>query len=267
MISGRTRVVGLVGDPLEHSLSPTMHNAAFRVLGLDAVYVPLPCREAEVPLLMRYLASRGGGGNVTVPHKAKAAAAVQTATALVTQTGACNTFWGEGGALLGDNTDVAGILAALEQLEVPDAPWLLAGTGGAARAVAAAAAVRGVPLSVRSREPSRGAAFEAWCATLGVARAEAASCTTLINATPIGLAAGDGDAIPFDLAPAAVAALDLVYARGQTPWIRRARARGLRARDGREMLVQQGAAAFARWFPGSRAPVDAMRGAVHAALG
>ena len=76
MRGGRTRVFALLGQPVAHSLSPAMQNAAFRVLGLDAVYVPLPCAAEHVPVLMAALAAAGGGGNVTVPHKAIAAKAV-----------------------------------------------------------------------------------------------------------------------------------------------------------------------------------------------
>jgi shikimate 5-dehydrogenase len=89
----------------------------------------------------------------------------------------------------------------------------------------------------------------------------------LINATPLGLARGDRDPITAEAAPDASVALDLVYGRGETHWVRRCRERGLRTADGREVLVRQGAAAFSRWFPTKQAPVEAMRAAVHAALG
>jgi shikimate dehydrogenase len=88
----------------------------------------------------------------------------------------------------------------------------------------------------------------------------------LINATPLGLHPRDLVPIPLDLAPDAVVALDLVYVKGGTPWVRTLRARGIRAADGRSMLVAQGAAAFERWFPGVPAPREIMRAAVDAAL-
>lgn len=267
MISGKTRVLGILGSPVTHSLSPAMHNAAFRVLGLDAIYVAFPCEPADVPRLMHWLAHRGGGGNVTIPYKGLAAHEATLRTGLVDTTGACNTFWGEGESIAGDNTDVAGIVAALEQLDGTAGPWLVAGTGGSARAAAAAAATLGARLAIQSRDPARGLAFSTWAASIGAAAAEPGECTTLINATPLGLNKGDDDPVSFESVPAARAVLDLVYAPGGTPWVRRALDHGLRAADGREMLVQQGAAAFIRWFPQHRPPVDAMRGAVHAALG
>src|SRR5688500_10278670 len=106
VISGRTRVFAILGDPVSHSLSPAMHNAAFRALGLDAVYVPLPCKADDVPVLLGSLARAGGGGNVTVPHKEAAARAVDRLEPLAQALGACNTFWGDDGGAAGGNTDV-----------------------------------------------------------------------------------------------------------------------------------------------------------------
>lgn len=270
-VSGSTRVFAILGDPVAHSLSPAMQNAAFRLLGLNAVYVPLRCSAEDLPGVMTSLARAGGGGNVTIPHKTVAAHAVSQPSSWVRAIDACNTFWSEGGAdgpLIGDNTDIEGILAALERLEAPAGPWLLAGTGGSSRAVAAAAKERGVALAVLSRTTARGVEFSQWAErSLGVRAAEPEECRVLINATPLGLAPGDGDPVPVEVAPEATVALDLVYARGETGWVRRSRARGLRADDGREVLVRQGAAAFSRWFPAKQAPVEAMRAAVHAALG
>lgn len=268
-VGGRTRVFAILGNPVAHSLSPLMHNAAFRLLGLDAVYVPLRCAAAEVPGLMTSLAMAGGGGNVTIPHKSLAARSASQASAWVRAIDACNTFWGDGdGApVMGDNTDIEGILSALDRLGAPGGPWLVAGTGGSARAVVAAARECNAAIAVTSRDAARARDFENWAQQLGVRAAEAADCRVLINATPLGLGAGDPDPIPAGAAPGAVAALDLVYAPGETGWVRRARARGLVAADGREVLVRQGAAAFSRWFPGTQAPLEAMRAAVHAALG
>ncbi len=270
-VSGGTRVFAILGDPVVHSLSPAMQNAAFQVMGLNAVYVPLRCSAADLPGLMASLARAGGGGNVTIPYKAVAARAAERPSAWVRAIDACNTFWSDGGPdapVIGDNTDIEGILAALDRLRAPDGPWLLAGTGGSARAVAAAARERGVALAVTSRDAGRAASFAAWALeSLGVSAAPPSACRVLVNATPLGLDAGDAAPIPADIAPHAVVALDLVYARGETGWIQRARERGLAAADGREMLVRQGAAAFSRWFPGKPAPVEVMRAAVHAALG
>lgn len=266
MITGRSRFFALLGNPVGHSLSPVIQNAAFRVLGLDATYAALRCDEAHVPVAMDLLVHAGGGGNVTVPHKGTAARACGKPSSRVTALGACNTFWGDSGAVAGDNTDIRGILDALHVLSAPRTAWLVLGTGGSARAVAAAAAESGAALAVRSRDPERARELEGLMTALGGQLAAADTCEVAINATPLGLSTGD----PLPLAPDATGrlqvALDLVYARGETPWVRAMRSAGLRAADGRGVLVGQGAAALECWFPGVRAPVDVMRAAVNDAL-
>ncbi|MEP7228129.1 MAG: shikimate dehydrogenase [Gemmatimonadales bacterium] len=266
MITGSTRVLAILGNPVAHSLSPVMQNAAFRALGIQAVYVPLACPAEDVPPLIQALVRSGGGGNVTVPYKEAAAHAVDVCRELAEVVGACNTFWGEDGGSVGDNTDVRGVLEALHQLEAPDAPWLIAGTGGAARAAVVAARERGVDVAVTSRDAGRRSDFERWISSRGVGLAAASECRVLINSTPLGLKPDDPLPIAADLAPRAEIALDMVYAVGETRWIRAMRPKVRRAADGRAMLVAQGAAAFESWFPGKPAPVEVMRAAVNAAL-
>jgi shikimate dehydrogenase len=243
-----------------------MHNAAFRALGLPAVYVPLSCSQEDLPSLIQALAHAGGGGNVTVPHKEAAARAVGVCRDLVELVDACNTFWGENGGSVGDNTDVHGVLEALHELEAPDAPWLIAGTGGAARAAVVAARKQGAQVSVTSRTEARRRDFETWVSSRGVTLAAPEDCGVLINSTPLGLNAGDPHPIDIDTAPRAEVAFDMIYAPGETAWVRSIRPRVRRAGDGRDMLVAQGAAAFELWFPGTHAPVEVMRAAVNAAL-
>ena len=266
MISGCSRVLVILGDPVAHSLSPAMQNAAFRALGLSAVYVPLKCSADDVPALIRAIARAGGGGNVTVPHKELAARTVDVCRELAGTVEACNTFWSEDGRTVGDNTDVPGLLEALHQLEVSAAAWFIAGTGGGARAAVVAAAEHGVPVAVRSRDPNRQQRFEAWISSRGVQLVPPSECGVLINATPLGLHAGDPWPIEPDGFPRAEVAFDMVYAPGETSWIRAMRPQVRRAADGRTMLVAQGAAAFQRWFPSKRAPVEVMQAAVNAAL-
>lgn len=266
MISGKTRVFAILGAPVAHSLSPAMQNAAFRALGLDAVYVPLLTRPDDVASLMRALARAGGGGNVTVPHKEAAAAAVDRPADRVRALGVCNTFWGDDGAVHGDNTDVDGVLAALARLDAPSGGWLVIGTGGGARAVVAAAKERGASVAVRSRDNGRARAFGEWAAGLGVAATDPAMCEVVINTTPLGLKPNDAHPLPAAELGRIAVALDMVYAAGATPWVRGLRARGIRAADGREVLLAQGAAAFTRWFPRVRPPIEIMRAALNAGL-
>jgi shikimate dehydrogenase len=266
VIGGRTRLFVLLGRPVAHSLSPAMQNAAFQALGLDAVYAALDCAPEDTFALAMALAQGGGGGNATVPHKEVLAAALERPSGRVARLGSANTFWGDGGALVGESTDLDGVLDALARLDAPASSWLVVGTGGSARAVIGAAAERGARVAIRSRSPQRASEFSAWARGLGVAAAEAGECEVLINATPLGLAKGDPHPVEAADAPRAAVALDLVYHRGETPWVRHCRACGLRAADGREMLVAQGAAALEKWFPKVKAPREVMRAAVVRAL-
>jgi len=263
-IGGGTRLYALLGNPVAHSLSPVMQNAAFRALGLDAVYVALRCDEPALATLMTTLARQGGGGNVTIPHKSAAAS-------LLASNGrpappVCNTFWGEEGRVAGTETDSAGILAALERLDAPHGDWCVVGTGGSARAAIRAARRAGVGIAVHSRSAERAAAFAGLAREEGVGSADQAACAVVLNCTPLGL--GEREPLPVQPGevPAARVALDLVYRPGATAWVRAMRAAGRRAADGREVLLEQGAAAFERWFPGRPAPREVMRAAIGAAL-
>jgi len=267
-VQASSRVLAVVGDPVRHSLSPAMHNAAIAALGLDAVYIPIRADAVALPHVIKALEAVGIAGNVTVPHKVAVAQLLIRLTSTAQQLGAVNTFFPDGGRLVGDNTDVAGLLDALDRLE-PESPWLVVGTGGSARAVAAAARARSARLLVHSRDPARAATFAAWARDIGVdAHADdGQSAATVINATPLGLQPGDAPPVPPERLDGCRAALDLVYAPRETAWIRACRARGLRAADGRAMLVAQGAYAFERFFPGVPAPREIMAAAVRQALG
>lgn len=260
MISGRTRVFALLGNPVGHSLSPVMHNAVFQALGLDAVYVALPCEADEVGALMRMLARSGGGGNITIPYKRQAAAWVRPSSGTVLVT--CNTFWGEAGEVVGDDTDGVGIRAGFEQLGRPAGTWLILGTGGSAVATGLAAGALGAPVAIRSRSAERRDALADQLRTLGVAAGSEQEIGLVVNCTPLGLGPRDPAPMPVDQIPAGAAVLDLVYGWAETDWVRRAKAAGRRAIDGREVLVAQGGAAFERWFPRATAPIEVMRAAV-----
>lgn len=269
-VSPATRLLAVVGDPVGHSLSPRIQNAAIRAAGLDAVFVALRCGEGDLPGLLRGLARAGGGGNVTLPHKERAAGVVDVPTDAVTRTGACNTFWLEGGRVAGDNTDVDGFRGAWEALlgrEAQGARVLLLGAGGAARATLAALVADGAEgVWIHNRTPARAREL---AAALGRGRAHAIeedassdlAFDVVVNATRLGLRPDD----PLPIDPRGLqggpALLDLVYRPDETAWVKEARTLGLVAADGGEMLVGQGAAAFLRWW-GRRAPIEAMRAAL-----
>jgi shikimate dehydrogenase len=260
-----TRVFAVLGDPVGHSLSPAMHNAAFRALGIAATYVALPVTAAELEPVMRALTRSGGGGNLTVPHKRAGARLLRAADGSPLRSG--NTFWGPDGQLIGADTDSTGILAAWESVGAPPGAWLVLGTGGSALAAARAAGAMQAGVLCRSRRSERAAEFGAELAGLGIALAPPGTpIGVVLNCTPLGLAGTDPLPLAVaDIPPGAVA-IDLVYGPGGTPWTRALAARGIIAIDGREVLVGQGAAAFECWLPGIRAPVEVMRAAVAAAL-
>ncbi len=266
MTDGNTRTLAILGQPVSHSLSPAMQGAALRALGVNAAYLPLACSGEDLPGLMRGLARSGGGGNITLPHKVAAASILDEPSATVGILGACNTFWGRDGRLCGDNTDVAGILGALDELNAPSSSWHVVGTGGAARAVVEAARLRSASLSASSRTKDRAAAFLQLAADRGVAVARSDEAEVVINATPLGLRPDDPLPLDPSSVPGARFAVDMVYRQGRTAWIRAMRTRGLEAEDGRSMLVSQGAEAFRKWFPELDPPVDVMRAAVADAL-
>ncbi len=115
-IGANTRLLVILGDPVGHSLSPSMHNAAIRALGLDAAYLAMRTTADTLPVVLQALAAVGAAGNVTVPHKQATERYVTKKTELCARLGACNTFWTEHGAMVGDNTDVSGVRAAVHAL-------------------------------------------------------------------------------------------------------------------------------------------------------
>ncbi|HEX7089042.1 MAG TPA: shikimate dehydrogenase [Longimicrobiales bacterium] len=271
-ITATTRLIALLGDPVSHSLSPIFQNAAFRAAGVDGVYVALRCDAATLPGLMHGIARAGGAGNVTVPHKQEAARIVERATATVQRTGACNTFWEEEGRLCGDNTDVAGFRAAVRAVlaSAAGARVLVLGAGGAASAaLAGLEEERAAGVTLMARSPDRAERlrrrFETGPLRVHIARGpeeiRGERFDLVVNATPLGLRPDDPLPLdPADLASAG-AVLDLVYGARPTRWVEAARALGIPAADGMLMLVEQGAAAFERWW-GVPAPVEAMREAL-----
>jgi len=263
-IGGKSKVFALLGDPVVHSLSPAMHNAAFRALGIDAVYVPLRCESDTVGALMDTLARQGGGGNITVPHKGRAAKELVRLGG--PDLGVCNTFWGTEGGITGAETDSRGILAGLDSLGARNGSWLILGTGGSARTALGAAERAGARVAVRSRSEDRASEFLAQARELGLSIAAPEECTVVINCTPLGLNPSDPMPMPPELVPADTVGLDLVYRQGETGWVRALKDRGCRAEDGRVVLVEQGAAAFEHWFPGRPAPREVMNAAVRSFL-
>jgi shikimate dehydrogenase len=270
-LSKPKRLFVLLGDPVQHSLSPALHNGAFHALELDAVYVALKAWPQLVGPLMRAIGVAGGGGNVTLPHKGRAAQALDHASEAVRATGACNVFWwDEANGLCGDNTDVEAFRITAEVIVGDDLAGkrvLLLGAGGAARAVAYAclkARVDHVDLFNRSRERAQALVSALGePSTLHLLQARVAASRPydlIVNATSLGLS--ETDPLPLDLERvSATAVLDLVYRRDGTRFVQAARKLNMVAQDGKRMLVEQAAASFRRWL-GRQAPLDVMYGVV-----
>lgn len=256
-----TCVFALLGDPVAHSLSPAMHNAAFRAMGLDAVYIALRPTAGQLRAIMTTLVRDGGGGNVTIPFKSAAADAGDERGELVQALGVANVFAGTvNRAVRVDNTDVAGIAAAIATLDSQPRTIGVVGTGGSARAVAGVARGFGAAIAVRSRATERAAAFAAWATSIGVPPADWNASDLVINATPLGLRVDDPLPIaPTDI-PARAAVLDLTYRpRATTAWIAACDAAGHASADGRVVLLEQGVASWAQWFAGVAPPIDVMQ--------
>ncbi len=273
-ITARTRVLTLLGDPVSHSMSPEIQNAAFEAAAVDGVYVAVRCGGDDLVGFMRGLARAGGGGNVTLPHKEKAATLLDVPSEAVRRTGACNTFWGgDDGRVHGDNTDVEGFRRALREfLDVPFTGLraLILGAGGAARAaLLGLLQERADEVCIYNRTAERARAV---ARRIGGQRArvvpifrelEGQGFDLVVNATSLGLSPDDDSPIDFAVLHRAGAAMDLVYGRHKTAFVRAAEQAGIRATDGLDMLVHQGAAAFERWW-GGEAPLGTMRAIVGA---
>jgi 3-dehydroquinate dehydratase/shikimate dehydrogenase len=265
----RTRVYGVIGDPIAHSLSPAMQNAAFARARLDAVYLPFEVK--SLGDFLDNLESLGVAGfSVTHPHKQAILRHLDGIDPLAESIGAVNTVVVRGGGkLYGYNTDYVGVLRTLQRhVNLEGARVLLAGAGGAARAVAFALATAGAFISVWSRRPAAARALARSVGGEAIARRAALRrqrFAAIVNCTPVGQASAEDDS-PLEARELnARVVFDLVYNPRETKLLRLARARGLRVVPGWQMLVEQGAAQFEIWT-GLRAPVAAMRRAVLARL-
>jgi shikimate dehydrogenase len=256
--------LGVCGWPVAHSRSPQMHNAALAAVRLDDWrYLRLPLPPDLFAETVRALPAAGFRGvNVTIPHKEAALAVADRASEAARAIGAANTLTFEDGAIVADNTDAPGLLAAL-----PFAPVgrtvLVLGAGGAGRAAAWAMKTAGAAdVAVWNRAPARAAALAAELGVRAVTAGEPADI--VINCTSVGLqdASATFKALPLqaDELGAGSLVVDMVYRAGGTQLLEAARTRGASVVDGLEILVAQGAASFERWT-GLEAPREAMRAA------
>jgi shikimate dehydrogenase len=270
VITGATRLAAVIGQPVRHSLSPAILNAAFAATGADWAFVALEVpagRGAEAVAAMRTLDL--GGLSVTMPHKAAARAAVDEATPAAAALDAVNCVFRSDDRLVGDNTDGAGFVDALrldEGVEVAGRRCVLVGAGGAGRAVARALAGAGAAdVVVVNRSPGpaeRAAALAGPVGRVGTA-ADVGAADLVVNATSLGMGlAGPAEPLPVEperLGPGQVV-VDIVYHPAATPLLAAAHERGARPVGGLGMLVHQAGHAFSRWT-GLEPPLAAMAAA------
>ena len=287
MISGTTALVALLGQPVSHSLSPVMQNAALKAMGLDWSFMALPCSANDLATVLKGLEAVGCRGlNVTIPHKQAVALLCDELSPLAQRLGAVNTLTPlPNGGWHGHNTDVEGFLAPLHHNEVN---WsgtraVVLGCGGSARAVVAGLQdLNPSDITVVGR---RAETLHPFCSDLQQGRPASSvqlqplidndpslqtriqQADLVVNTTPIGMSSlqpDQGSTLPlgvdiWDNLTAQTVLYDLIYTPRPTPWLQRGDALGCRTYDGLEMLVQQGAAALRRWSGIHDVPVNAMR--------
>jgi len=278
-INGQTKLVGLIGHPVEHSLSPAMHNSAFAALGLNWRYVPLPVHPERLGEAVVGLRALGlVGANVTVPHKEAVMPHLDHVTPEAQAIGAVNTIAMSPAVvreeLIGYNTDWQGFLTTLSEgdFDPQGKRAVVLGAGGAARAAVYALAQAGAQVTVLNRTPARAQALvqdftplfpalslRSLPLTPQTLEERTAEAHLLVNTTPVGMwPEVDLSPWPEDLAfPGHLTVFDLVYNPRQTELLRQARTVGARVIGGLGMLVHQGAAAFELWT-GEKAAVETM---------
>lgn len=264
-IDGKTKLYGIIGNPVSHSLSPAMHNAAFAALGENRVYLPFPVENIG-DALIGLKALDVGGVSVTIPHKESVMAELDEIDSIAEKIGAVNTIviTGNGNEkkISGTNTDWAGANRALEQkISLKGRRALILGAGGSARAIGFGLLEAGSNIEICSRTEPRGRKLAAvlGCPWKSLADPEPSSGDILINATSVGMSPND-QLSPFDkkyLEPFQVV-MDIVYAPLQTRLLRDAEQVGCTCVNGLEMLLYQGVEQFELWT-GLRAPVEVMR--------
>ena len=275
MISAKTRICGLIGDPVEHSVSPVMHNAAFSNIGLDYVYLPFRVEKGQLAKAIdgvRALNIRGL--NVTIPHKVAVIPLLDGLETLAERIGAVNTIVNDNGHLKGYNTDASGFVKALLErgIEPRGKKIVILGAGGASRAISFTLAERDADLAILNRQLeidwavelassiSRFLGKEIKALELNEQNLSAVleDADILVNATSVGMSPdSDETPVPAKLLKASLVVFDIVYNPIKTRLLTEAEVAGAATIDGLDMLVWQGALAFEMWT-GVKAPVGIM---------
>jgi shikimate dehydrogenase len=277
VITGRTRVCGLIASPVAHTMSPAMHNAAFRSLGLDYVYVPFLVEPVDLPNALDGLrALNVRGFNVSIPHKVTCIPFLDGLDTLAEHIGAVNTVVNNEGEMRGYNTDAEGFLRSLTERHIPVAQRnvVIVGAGGAARAVAYVLAREGACLTVLNRTPAAagglaemmeddfGRRVPYYALEDGALEEALRDAHILVNTTSVGMSPDNlSSPVPARLLRADLTVCDIVYNPVKTALLAAAETAGAATVSGVEMLAWQGALGFQLWT-GAAAPFDLMRATV-----
>jgi len=287
LITGKTKLLGVIGHPVEHSLSPLMHNAAIAHLGLDYIYLPFPIAPENLEIAIAGFAAIGVVGfNVTIPHKQAIIPLLSEITPVAQAIGAVNTVSRQNNRWVGTNTDIEGFIALLQTTYKQD--WsqkvaVILGNGGAARAVVAGCHQLGfAKIYVLGRNVEKLQAFcDSWnnspieenlqVGTWDELAKLIPQADLLVNTTPIGMYP-KVDESPLSVEemanlPTGAIAYDLIYIPKPTQFLKQAEKQGAVAIDGLEMLVQQGVAALKIWLQQETIPVEVMRQTLQKHLG
>ena len=275
-ISGKTKICGLIGDPVEHTMSPVMHNAAFEKLGLNYAYLPFRVKPEELPQAVSGLrALNATGFNVTIPHKVAVIPLLDELDPLAEKIGAVNTVVNDNGLLKGYNTDASGFLQALLERGVEPASKniVLLGAGGAARAITYILSERNTRLTILNRreeldwaeaiaaniKKDLGKYIEVFELLPDHLAAALEPADILVNATSVGMSPASGvSPVPAQLMKSGLVVVDIVYNPVRTKLLQDAAAAGAVIVEGLDMLVWQGAMAFEKWT-GQKPPFDLMK--------
>ncbi|ADJ25549.1 shikimate 5-dehydrogenase [Dehalogenimonas lykanthroporepellens BL-DC-9] len=257
MMNTGTGLLGLLGDPVAHSVSPAMHNAAIDRLGLDYVYLAFRVTPAGLAGALNGVRALGiRGVNLTIPHKTAALGLLDEVDEAARRVGAVNTVVNDAGRLTGYNTDIAGFLAALKKHGFAPAGQkaVVLGAGGAARAVVFALRDAGAEVVIANRSIEKADTLAADTGATAVSTTETElqkaldGAGLLVNATPVGLFPDTGvTPVPGSLLHPGLTVFDTIYRPRRTRLLTEAEAAGCRVIDGLDMLVEQGATAFELW--------------------
>lgn len=279
LITGKTRIVGIFGHPIEHTISPYMHNSAFETLGIPYCYLPFDIDPKDLEICIRSINPLGiKGVNITIPFKTQVVPYLDELDSNAKLIGAVNTIEARDGKLIGHNTDGKGFINAFNEevgISISKRRFVVIGAGGAARAVSTALAAEGAGeiiiinrTSLKGKELASDLLRNFYDLKVSAIEFDPYKINDLImdgdviiNTTSVGMKKSDPSIIPPDILRSSMAVCDLIYNPPETPLLKAAKSAGVKFMNGLGMLIHQGALSFEIWT-GLKAPVEIMRKAM-----